>query len=259
MVKFFRIIRVVPNKTNREEYMRSDGRDNHDIRAVKMTPDYVSYPEGSVLIEMGNTIVLCNATIQEGVPKWLESREKTQGWITGEYSLLPRSTHSRTSRETQGLRGRTQEIRRLIGRSLRPAFDLEKLGPYTCIMDCDVLQADGGTRSAAITGGYVALAIAIKKMIRSGLVPDGILRFQVAAISAGVVDGISMVDLCYAEDSNAESDMNVVMTSDLEFIEVQITGETAPFSNSDLDNLLTLSRNGISELLNYQKQVLDSK
>lgn len=236
---------------------RVDGRKAGELRPVTMTPDYVAYPEGSVLIAMGQTKVLCNVTVKESVPGWMRAQGIEGGWITAEYALLPRSTHRRTSRETSGLRGRTQEIRRLIGRSLRASVDLEKMGERTCIVDCDVIQADGGTRSAAVTGGYVALAIALGKLIRGGLLPAEVLKTGVAAVSVGVVGGQPVLDLCNEEDSTAEVDVNVVMNATGEFIEVQGTAEGASFSRAMLDELLDLAREGIDGLLAIQRATLD--
>ncbi|MCU0484490.1 MAG: ribonuclease PH [Anaerolineales bacterium] len=236
--------------------MRPDGRLENEIRPVTFHIDYVVYPEGSVLISQGNTRVLCNVTVEENVPRWMSAQNISGGWITGEYSLLPRSTHIRTPRETSGLSGRTQEIRRLIGRSLRAAVDLEKLGPRSLIIDCDVLQADGGTRTAAITGGFVAMAIALKRMARSGVIPNDTLKSYVAAISAGIVEGMPVLDLCYQEDSSAQVDLNVVMNSEGEYIEVQGTAEGQPFSQQMLDALLNLARTGISGLIDKQRDIL---
>lgn len=236
---------------------RVDGRTVDELRPVTITPDYVAYPEGSVLIAVGETRVLCNVTVEESVPGWMRAQGIEGGWLTAEYALLPRSTHRRTPRETSGLRGRTQEIRRLIGRSLRAAVDLEKLGERTCIVDCDVIQADGGTRTAAITGGYVALAIALGKLIRGGLLPAEVLETAIAAVSVGVVSDQPVLDLCYEEDSIAEADVNVVMNAAGEFIEVQGTAEGAPFSRAMLDELLDLAREGIDELLAIQQAALD--
>lgn len=236
--------------------VRNDGRSPRQLRAVKITPNFVRYPEGSVLIELGNTKVLCNATIESGVPRWFVIQGKKGGWITAEYAMLPRSTHLRTPRETTGLSGRTQEIRRLIGRSLRASVDLDRIGERTIIVDCDVLQADGGTRSAAITGGYLALCIALNKLIQNGAVADDILIHAVAAISVGLVDQTPMLDLCYSEDSTADVDMNVVMTEEGDFIEIQSTAEGIPFDKLTFNQMLDLAANGIAELLNFQKQAL---
>jgi ribonuclease PH len=235
--------------------MRIDGRAWDEMRPVRMTPGYVAYPEGSVLIEMGETRVLCNATIEDRVPRWRLG--SGAGWVTAEYALLPRSTHQRTRRETRGLGGRTQEIRRLIGRSLRAAVDLDKLGERTIILDCDVIQADGGTRTASITGAYVALAVAVRRLVQEGAVPPGVLTTEVAAISLGLVDGELLLDLCYEEDSAAEVDFNLVMTGDGRLIEVQGTAEGAPVDPRALDAVLDLAEEGIGQLLALQRQILE--
>ena len=236
--------------------MRTDGRKLDELRPVTITPGYILYPEGSVLIHMGQTRVLCTATIEEGVPRWMKNQGKPGGWVTAEYAMLPRATQTRTPRETSGLGGRTQEIRRLIGRSLRSAVYLEKLGGRTVTLDCDVLQADGGTRTAAITGSYVALAIALDKLVQAGDIPPDTLYSPVAAVSVGVLNGRPHLDLCYAEDSAAEVDVNVVMNAYGEYIEVQGTAERAPFSRSMLDELLKLAYKGIGELLAIQRHTL---
>jgi ribonuclease PH len=193
------------------------------------------------------------------VPGWMRVQRAEGGWVTAEYALLPRSTHRRTPRETFGLRGRTQEIRRLIGRSLRAAVDLEKLGERTCIVDCDVIQADGGTRTAAVTGGYVALAMALRKLIQGGLLPSEVLKTAVAAVSVGVVDGQPVLDLCYEEDSMAEVDVNVVMNAAGEFVEVQGTAEGRPFGRRTMDQLIDLAAKGIRQLLEIQRTVLEKE
>jgi ribonuclease PH len=234
--------------------MRADGRSWDQIRAVRMTPGFVSYPEGSVLIEVGGTRVLCNATVEESVPRW--RLNSGGGWVTAEYSLLPRSTHERTRRETQGLGGRTQEIRRLVGRSLRAVVDLDKLGARTVILDCDVLQADGGTRTASITGAYVALALALRGLEELGEIPSGVLLTEVAAISLGFVGGRLLLDLNYEEDSAATADFNVVMTGDGRLVEVQGTAEGEPFTRQSVDAVLDLAKRGISNLLQIQRQAL---
>jgi len=235
--------------------MRRDGRALDALRPVQMTTGYVIHPEGSVLIEMGQTRVLCNATIDDRLPPWLAG--KGRGWVTAEYALLPRSTHTRTRRETSGLRGRTQEIRRLIGRSLRMAVDLETLGERQVIVDCDVLQADGGTRTASVTGGYVALALALQGLIETGEILAEVLRTPVAAVSVGVVSGEPMLDLCYDEDRRADVDVNVVMTGKGEFVEVQGTAEGATFCRRTMDRLLDLAEGGIRTLLEAQQKVLN--
>jgi ribonuclease PH len=241
-----------------EIYMRKNQRRTDELRHVQLTPHYVIHPEGSVLIAMGNTKVLCNVTIEDTVPQWMQFQDKPGGWITAEYAMLPRSTHSRVKREQWGYRGRTQEIRRLIGRSLRGAVNLEKLGPRTCYIDCDVLQADGGTRTASITGGYVALRIALNKLINEGSIQKNVLNNYIAAVSVGVVDGKPMLDLCYEEDSSAQVDVNVVMTDQNQFIEIQGTAERETFSRSTLDELLNLAQLGIGELIVIQREVIDN-
>ena len=234
--------------------MRGDGRGWDQIRPVRMTPGFVSYPEGSVLIEVGGTRVLCNATVEQSVPRW--RLDSSGGWVTAEYALLPRSTHQRTRRETQGLGGRTQEIRRLVGRSLRAVVDLDKLGPRTIILDCDVLQADGGTRTASITGAYVALAQALKGLEERGEITPGVLLTEVAAIGLGFVNGKLLLDLNYEEDSAATADFNVVMTGGGRIVEVQGTAEGAAFERRTFDAVLDLAEIGIEQLLVLQRQVL---
>ena len=237
--------------------MRVDGRKPDELRKISITPDFVSYPEGSVLISTGETRVLCNVSIEDTVPKWMLAQGIPGGWITAEYAMLPRSTHTRTPRERTRLGGRTHEIRRIIGRSLRAAVDLKKLGPRTCIVDCDVLQADGGTRTAAITGGFVALAFALHNYISEGKISSRVINSEVAAVSVGIVDGLPMLDLCYSEDAAAEVDTNVVMTAAGEFVEVQGTGENATFSRHSLDEMLNLAYIGIGQLIEIQKQVIE--
>jgi ribonuclease PH len=233
---------------------RPDGRRPDELRPISFTLDYVEYPEGSVLVEVGRTRVLCNVSVEESVPPWMSG--SGEGWLTAEYALLPRSTHTRTPRETWGLGGRTQEIRRLIGRSLRTAVDLCRLGERTLTLDCDVLQADGGTRTAAITGGYVAVALALRRLAEKGLAPIEALRSPIAAVSVGVVDGEVRLDLCYAEDHDADVDFNVVMTSDERLIEVQGTAEGEPFSRKTLDQMLALAEDGIGRLVQLQREAL---
>jgi len=236
---------------------RSDGRQFDQLRPVNITPDYVIYPEGSVLIAMGNTKVLCNVSIEAGAPRWKQAAGLPGGWVTAEYALLPRSTHTRTTRETRGLKGRTQEIKRLIGRSLRAAVDLEKLGPRICTIDCDVIQADGGTRTASITGSYMALVLALQKLIVDGEIPPDVLKSPLAAISVGMLDGAPMLDLCYEEDFAADVDFNIVMNAEGEFIEMQGTAEGTAFSRQDLDGMLSLAEKGIVELLLIQQELLN--
>lgn len=246
--------------------MRPDDRRPDQLRPVHLSPGYVEYPEGSVLTEFGKTRVLCNATVEDQLPPWLRRSSERHGWVTAEYALLPRSTQLRTARETRGLRGRTQEIKRLIARSLRAAVDLYALGERQIIVDCDVLQADGATRTAAITGGYVALVLALRQLIAEGAVPKEALRqnkssppaagIGLAAVSVGIVEGIPVLDLCYDEDSRAEVDLNVVMTGDFRLVEVQGTAEKATFDRAALDAMLDLAEGGIKELLRMQAAVL---
>ena len=234
---------------------RIDGRAPRQLRPVRIIVDFLDYAEGSVLIETGNTRVLCAASVEERVPPFLEG--KGQGWVTAEYNMLPRSTHTRAPREREGkVSGRTQEIQRLIGRSLRAAVDMMTLGPRTIILDCDVLQADGGTRTAYVTGAYVALHRACSLLVKRGLLAVHPVRTAVAATSVGIVDGGILLDLCYAEDSRAEVDFNVVMTAEHEFIEVQGTGEGGVFSRASMNQLIDLAEAGITELLAIQKQYI---
>src|SRR5882724_8398790 len=237
-------------------FARTDGRAADELRAVKISPGYLPYAEGSVLIEMGQTRVICAASLEERVPPFL--RNTGQGWLTAEYAMLPRSTQQRTSRETGrgGPSGRTHEIQRLIGRSLRAVADMKALGERTISIDCDVLQADGGTRTAAITGAYVAFALAGKRLLRSGKVSRSVVTNQVAAVSVGLVSNTALLDLKYDEDSCAEVDMNVVCTGDGRFIEVQGTAEGKPFSRIEMDQLLGLAGEGIQKLLILQKEAL---
>ncbi|HJS28662.1 MAG TPA: ribonuclease PH [Anaerolineales bacterium] len=236
--------------------VRADGRKADEIRGVRMMRDFVPYAEGSVLIEMGETKVLCNATIQRGAPRWMDQQGVIGGWVTAEYALLPRSTQIRTARETDGLRGRTQEIRRLIGRSLRAGVALEKLGSRTVIVDCDVLQADGGTRAASVCGGYVALALALRRLVQAGEVEPDVFLSPVAAVSVGMVDGVPLLDLCYSEDLRADVDVNVVINGEGKLIEVQGTAEGAPFSRDQFGTMLDLASLGIEKILAAQRDTL---
>ncbi|HDQ73078.1 MAG TPA: ribonuclease PH [Chloroflexi bacterium] len=239
-----------------EQNKRVDNRHPGDLRNIAFILHYVKHPEGSVLIKMGDTHVLCNVSIEEGVPHWMTGQGA--GWLTAEYALLPRSTHTRTRRETHGPSARTQEVRRMIGRSLRAAIDLEQLGERTLIVDCDVLQADGGTRTAAITGGYVALALALRRLIDAGATPPSVLKAPVAAVSIGIVDGDVYLDLCYAEDHQADVDLNIVMQEGGQLIEIQGTAERKPFSRQDLNRMLELANRGISTLIRHQREALVS-
>ena len=232
--------------------MRFDGRATDQMRPVTITPQYLDHPEGSALIEVGRTRVICTASLEERVPPWL--RDQSQGWVTAEYGMLPRATHQRTRRESRGPRARTQEIKRLIGRSLRAGVDMTLLGERTVTIDCDVLQADGGTRTAAITGGYVALAIALRKLIKGGLLSPRVLGAPIAAVSVGVVQEAVLLDLNYEEDSQAQVDFNVVKNGAGEYVEIQGTAEHGAFSRAVMDELLELAHGGIAELIKLQRE-----
>jgi ribonuclease PH len=238
--------------------MRNDNRSPDQMRPVRITPNYLMTAEGSALIEVGNTRVLCAASVEETVPSFL--RGSGRGWVTAEYAMLPRATATRTPREViKGYpSGRTQEIQRLIGRSLRTVVDMTALGDRTVIVDCDVLQADGGTRTAAITGAWVALVMALNQLVKFGALKSLPVRDAVAATSVGVVSGTPVLDLCYEEDSKAEVDMNVVMTGAGRFVELQATAEKTPFDDTQLAQLIGIARRGISELLAIQTQVVGS-
>jgi ribonuclease PH len=236
--------------------MRNDGRHADQLRTVKFTPDFISQAEGSVLIELGKTRVICTATVDDGVPSFLKGSGK--GWVTSEYGMLPRATEERTPREaTRGKQsGRTLEIQRLIGRSLRAITDQEALGERTVFMDCDVIEADGGTRTASITGAFVAFALAVERLVAAGMLKNSPLIDSVAATSVGIVDDVSLLDLCYEEDSRAEVDMNVVMTGSGDFVEIQATAEGRPFAGSEMQELLALAAAGIRCLNEAQREVL---
>jgi ribonuclease PH len=234
---------------------RSDGRAPDQLRPVTVTRDYLLHPEGSVLVEFGATKVICTATVEDKVPQFLKGQGL--GWVTAEYGMLPRSTNTRMSRENRGPSGRSQEIQRLVGRALRAVTERNKMGERTVWIDCDVVQADGGTRTAAITGGWVALADAVGKI--PGVNAKAVLRDCVAAISVGIVGGQPLLDLNYPEDSSAEVDMNVVMTGGGEFVEVQGTAEQVPFDRGRLDELLALAERGIRQLVALQRGVLDGR
>ncbi len=236
-------------------YTRTDGRELDQIRKAKITPNISPYAEGSALIEIGGTKVICTATVEEKVPPFL--RNKGTGWVTAEYAMLPRATNTRTNRETLRPSGRTQEIQRLIGRSLRAVVDTKLLGERQIFLDCDVIQADGGTRCASITGAYVALHIACKRLVSKGLIKDSPIISEVAAVSVGIVSGTPIVDLCYDEDSTAEVDMNIVCTGAGNFIEIQGTAEREPFSRDQMDEMLILAEKGINQLFMIQKYALN--
>jgi ribonuclease PH len=244
------------SSTSSPKVFRPDGRAADALRPTRFTTDYVATAEGSVLVEAGNTRVLCNATLETGVPGWM--RNSGRGWVTAEYGMLPRATLTRTPREAERgkIGGRTHEIQRLIGRSLRAVVDMKALGERTVILDCDVLQADGGTRTAAITGASVALALALGKLVAAGTLKASPLRQMIAATSVGIVDGNILLDLSYEEDSRADVDMNVVMLADGGLVETQATAERVPYSRAQLDAMLDYAENGIRELLAAQQAAL---
>lgn len=236
--------------------IRKDGRTPSQLRPIEFKVGYSKYAEGSVLAKFGDTHVLCNVTLDENLPFWLRSQPDSHGWVTAEYALLPRSTARRVQREQRWPKGRTQEISRLIGRSLRMAVNLPALGPRQFIVDCDVLQADGGTRTAAVTGGWLALRLALQPLIENGDMPADVIRHQIAAVSVGIVDGVALLDLAYEEDVTAAVDLNLVMTAAGEIVEIQGTGEKAPFSMTNLDELVSLAANGIEQLIAAQQTAL---
>ncbi len=234
--------------------MRHDSRKFDDLRKINIIPNPILYPEGSALIEMGNTRVMCTATLEEGIPKWLQGTGK--GWVNAEYGMLPRSTHTRIHREKAMSSGRTQEISRLIGRSLRAITNLSELSEKSIIVDCDVLQADGGTRTAAITGGFVALTLALQKMKERGLIKEIPLRGYIAAVSVGLSEGQPYLDLNYEEDSSIDTDMNFVMTSQKAFVEIQGTAEKNPFTKSEMDKMTDFATKGCAEIFIKQAEII---
>lgn len=240
-------------------FTRTDNRAPDELRAVKITPGFLANAEGSALIEMGNTRVICAASVEDKLPPHLRS-QRSEGWVTAEYAMLPRSTHTRSNREIGrgGPSGRTHEIQRLIGRSLRAIANRKVLGERTITLDCDVLQADGGTRTAAITGAYVAFAIACKRLMKEKKISKSPIISEVAAISVGIVDGQPLLDLKYDEDSRAEVDMNIVCAGDGRFIEVQGTAEGLPFTREQMDQLLDLGKKGIDELVRLQRYAIEA-
>ncbi len=227
---------------------RLNNRKNNELRKIKITKDYTKHALGSVLVEFGETKVIVTATIEDGRPKWMD-KEDERGWITAEYSLLPSSTHTRCQRERNKISGRTQEIQRLIGRSLRSCVDLTKLGDRTVTVDADVIQADGGTRCASICGGYVAMDIAFKKLIKEGLMKENPIKEPIAAVSVGIIDGEIKIDLDYSEDSHAMADSNIVMTNSSKIIEFQITAENGQFNKAQLDEIYQMADSAIKEII----------
>jgi len=253
---------AIPAKTltspDRSSNIRTGGRAPSALRPIRLTPDFTLMAEGSVLIEAGQTRVLCTASVEQGVPGW--RRGSGQGWVTAEYGMLPRATLTRTQRESERgkVSGRTQEIQRLIGRSLRSVVDMALLGERTVVVDCDVLQADGGTRTAAITGASAALSLALKRLTKSGMFKQNPMREHVAATSVGILNGEILLDLCYEEDSRAEVDANVVMTASGGLIEVQSTAERAPFTREQMDTMLDFAAAGITELFEHVRSMEQS-
>ena len=235
-------------------YSRLDKRAQDQIRNTKITPNISPYAEGSALIEVGGTKVICTASIEDRVPVFM--RNKGTGWVTAEYAMLPRATNTRTQRETQRPSGRTQEIQRLIGRSLRAVVDTALLGERQIILDCDVIQADGGTRCASITGSYVALALACRRLVKNGILKNSPILSEVAAVSVGIIEGTPILDLAYAEDSVADVDMNIVCTGRGKFIEIQGTAEREPFTREQMDEMLLLAEKGVNQLFEVQRVAL---
>lgn len=236
-------------------YNRLDDRTHDQLRNTKITPTISPYAEGSALIEVGGTKVICTASVEDRVPMFM--RNKGTGWVTAEYAMLPRATNTRTQRETQRPSGRTQEIQRLIGRSLRAVVDTALLGERQIILDCDVIQADGGTRCAAITGAYVALALACRKLVKNGILKNSPLLSEVAAVSVGIIEGTPILDLAYTEDSTADVDMNIVCTGRGKFIEIQGTAEREPFTREQMDEMLALAEKGVNQLFEIQRSALN--
>ncbi len=236
-------------------YTRSDNRTHDQIRPTKITPNISPYAEGSALIEVGGTKVICTASVEDRVPMFM--RNKGLGWVTAEYAMLPRATNTRTQRETQRPSGRTAEIQRLIGRSMRAIVDTKLLGERQIYLDCDVIQADGSTRCASITGAYVALALACRKLVKTGVIKTNPILSEVAAVSVGIIEGTPILDLAYVEDSAADVDMNIVCTGEGKFIELQGTAEREPFSRDQMDEMLVMAEKGIHELFTIQRYALN--
>ncbi len=236
-------------------YTRPDNRTHDQIRATKITPNISPYAEGSALIEVGGTKVICTASVEDRVPMFL--RNKGVGWVTAEYAMLPRATNTRTQRESQRPSGRTAEIQRLIGRALRAVVDTSKLGERQIYLDCDVIQADGGTRCASITGAYVALALACRRLLKQNVIKANPILSEVAAVSVGIIEGTTLLDLAYAEDSEADVDMNIVCTGEGKFIEMQGTAEREPFSRQQMDEMIILAEKGINQLFTIQRYALN--
>ncbi len=235
--------------------MRIDGRKNDQTRNIKFTPSFLNFPTGSAMVEFGRTRVLCSAVVTEEVPPWMRAQKKPGGWLTAEYQMIPGSTSERSKRETTKISGRTQEIQRLVGRSLRSALNLEKIGQRTIYIDCEVLDADGGTRCASVCGGMLALRLAVEKMLADGTIAENPISSYVAALSLGIVEGEVMLDLCYQEDSNADVDMNVIMNEKGNFIELQATAEKRSFNDGELAQMLSLARTSVANVIQTIKTV----
>ena len=236
--------------------MRTDGRNSNELRKIRITPNFLINAYGSVLIEWGKTRVICSATVADEIPQWMKNEKKKGGWITAEYSLLPASTETRVKRERNSISGRTQEIQRLIGRCVRGACNLEKLEGKSIYIDCDVIDADGGTRCASITGAMIALKIALAKLVSEDKAPADVLTKNIAAVSVGIIKGETLLDLCYTEDSSADVDMNVIMSEDGKIIELQGTAEGESFSRDELNNMLDSAEKGLKEIFGIQKNAL---
>lgn len=234
--------------------MRSSGRENNQLRDIEFVTNFNPYAEGSCLVKYGNTHVICTASVEEKVPSWLKGQEK--GWVTAEYAMLPRSTQTRVQREVKKPSGRTQEIQRLIGRSLRAVVDLEKMKDICITIDCDVLQADGGTRVASVSGGFVALYLALEKLVKEGKLPENPIREFVAAVSCDIYNGQAVLDVDYEEDSNSQVDMNFIMTESGKIVEIQGTAEGEPFEEKEFNELMNLGKEGIKQIIAKQKDVL---
>lgn len=239
--------------------MTDNDRNNDELRSTKITPDYLENPDGSAFIETGKTQVICTAMVEDSVPPWIKKNDELEhGWLTGRYAMLPGSGENRIRRERRGAKGRTKEIQRLIGRSLRACLDLEKLGERSIWIDCDVIQADGGTRTASITGSWIALKLAVDKLLEEDIIEEDPLVRQLAATSVGIVDGEVMLDLAFEEDSSADVDMNVVMDEDNNYIEIQASAEEDVFNRDQQDEMLDVAQKGIRELIEIQKETLES-
>lgn len=239
--------------------MRKDGRVSGQLRPIRITPHFIKNADGSALVEMGDTKVICTVTVEDGVPGWMRSQKNVSGWLTAEYSMLPAATHSRTKRERGSVGGRTQEIQRLIGRSIRGIFDASKCPDLTFLIDCDVIQADGGTRTASINGAYVALKLAVDAMLRKGKIKNNPIKDSLAAVSVGILNGKLLVDLNYDEDSTADLDMNVVMTQSGKFLEIQGTAERQSFSKEQVMEIMDAAQSSLQTVFELQIQAVEGQ